>query len=140
MINAYQTLNRKQRRRKEKKQRIAMKKNNAFVRAMYNASPSMIHEKDYVQTDCVLCGKTMKTVHDTHNAYPFTELQYAKEANTEGNTGRCCSKCDREKVLPARLSLVTKTKNLDELPFMQLDASLNIINYGTNPLARPCGV
>jgi len=78
-----------------------------MMNSIYNAAPNMIHEKDFVPMDCVLCGAEMKTVHDTGNPYPLTEKCYAKEALEEGNPNRCCSKCNREKVLPARLGMVS---------------------------------
>ena len=77
---------------------------NAFLNMIYNSAPTMIHEDDYVAMDCVLCGAEMKTIHDTHNPFPITEKCFAKEAHETGNKNRCCSKCNNEKVLPARLS------------------------------------
>jgi hypothetical protein len=56
--------------------------------------------------NCVLCNKIMKTVHDTHCAFPLAKLQSAKEAfeNPE-NHSRCCSECN-QKVTVARFTLV----------------------------------
>lgn len=79
------------------------KKKTLSLRDFYNLIPSMIHEKDYLATDCVLCGKEMQTVHDTHDARPLTASQTAKSANIKGNVGRCCSDCNDSKVIPARI-------------------------------------
>ena len=79
---------------------------------IYNACPTMIHEKDYVSMDCCLCGAEMETVHDTNNPEPITERCYAKEALETGNPDRCCNKCDKTKVLPARLG-ATKGVNVN---------------------------
>ena len=72
-------------------------------RKMWNSVPTMIHEDDYKITDCVLCGKTMPSIHDTHAAYPLKPYQTAKQANADGNTGRCCSACQGA-VLRARVA------------------------------------
>ena len=78
------------------------------LRNIYNSSPNMIHEKDYKELNCVLCNKIMKTVHDTHCAFPLAKLQSAKEAfeNPE-NHSRCCSECDRD-VSIERIKMMSK--------------------------------
>jgi hypothetical protein len=78
------------------------------LRNIYNSSPNMIHEKDYKELNCVLCNKIMKTVHDTHCAFPLAKLQSAKEAfeNPE-NHSRCCSECDRD-VYIERIKMMSK--------------------------------
>ena len=50
--------------------------------------------------DCALCGIEMKTIQDTHNPYPLTENE----------KDRCCSKCNFEKVIPARFLLASLKK------------------------------
>ena len=70
---------------------------------IYNSAPNMIHEKDYVPMNCVLCGTEMKTVHDTASPNPITERCTAKEALETGNPNRCCQKCNKTYVLPARM-------------------------------------
>jgi len=79
------------------------KKKSLSLRDIYNAAPSMIHEKDYIATNCVLCAAEMKSVHDTHDARPLTSSQTAKSANVNGNIGRCCSGCNTARVMPARI-------------------------------------
>jgi len=80
---------------------------NAMLKNIFNDCPTMIHEKDYKVMNCVLCNAEMKTVHDTHNAFPLTEAVYAKVAQETNNKNRCCSDCDKNKVLPARLGNVS---------------------------------
>jgi hypothetical protein len=103
-------MNRKERRLKEKQER----KNKSNVvrfpsieRAIYNSSPTMIHEDKYVPMDCVLCGDLMETIHDTHSPNPITELCYAKESYETGNPNRCCSSCNSKYVTPARIKRVS---------------------------------
>jgi hypothetical protein len=48
---------------------------------------------DFVSMDCVLCGKEMTSIHETHNPYPLSV------------EGRCCSTCNG-KVISARLRMV----------------------------------
>lgn len=90
----------------EIKQAVRESVNDYLLKQIYNSSPNMIHEKDYKELNCVLCNKLMKTVHDTHCAFPLAKLQSAKEAfeNPE-NHSRCCSECN-EKVFVGRLELM----------------------------------
>jgi hypothetical protein len=71
--------------------------NDYRFKQIFNSSPNMIHENDYKELNCVLCNKLMKTVHDTHCAFPLAKLQSAKEAfkNPE-NHSRCCSECNQD--------------------------------------------
>ena len=78
-----------------------------LMRSIYNASSTMIHEKKYKVMRCVLCGKKMKNIHDTHNPFPLTDACYAKEALENKNPNRCCSKCNEERVKPARFQMMT---------------------------------
>ena len=76
------------------------------MRDLYNAVPTMIHEKDFVAIDCVLCNATMKSVHHTHDARPLAPSQTAKQAfEQKKNIGRCCSECNAKHVLPARYAI-----------------------------------
>jgi hypothetical protein len=84
------------------------------VNDIYNNVPTMIHEKDYVPMDCVLCGTQMKTIHDTASPHPITEECYAKEAHETGNPNRCCQKCDKTYVLPARMYCLQNGLNFHE--------------------------
>ena len=36
-------------------------------RDIYNESPTMINEKDYIPKNCVFCNVRMESIHDTHN-------------------------------------------------------------------------
>ena len=72
---------------------------------------TMIHEKDYVPMNCCLCGAYMETIHDTHNPQPLTPKCYAKEALLDNLPHRCCSKCNHEKVNPARIKGMGTTFN-----------------------------
>jgi hypothetical protein len=48
---------------------------------------------DFVSLDCVLCGKEMKSVYETHNPYPLSV------------EGRCCDECQETLVLSARMDI-----------------------------------
>ena len=78
-----------------------------FERKIYNKCPSMINEKKYVPTNCVMCDVKMKSIHDTHNPYPITELCYSLEAHKTDNPNRCCTECN-EIVTDARMKLSMK--------------------------------
>ena len=69
-----------------------------------------IHERDYKPMKCCLCGADMPSIHDTHNPAPLTRITYAKEALEKNLPYRCCAKCDREKVIPARIYNVIRKK------------------------------
>jgi hypothetical protein len=88
---------------KVSKKVINMRNEEDFFRMVMNSSPTMIHEDKYVPMDCILCGETMMSVHDTHDARPLKETCTAKESLETGNPNRCCSTCNAEKVHPARL-------------------------------------
>ena len=67
----------------------------------------MIHEKKYVPMNCVMCDVKMKSIHDTHNPYPITELCYSVEAHKTDNPNRCCTECN-DIVTDARMKLSMK--------------------------------
>jgi hypothetical protein len=67
-------------------------------------------EEKYEPMECVLCGDTMKTVHDTHNPYPLTESTTGMTRNGKQEKVRCCTKCNHEKVIPARISMTSKSQ------------------------------
>ena len=79
---------------------------NVMMKNIFNNCPTMIHEKDYKVMNCVLCNAEMKTVHDTHNAFPLTEAVYAKVAQETNNKNRCWSDCNENKVMTARFGNV----------------------------------
>lgn len=96
----------RQRQRRKNRPAQIKKKKSPTLRDIYNAAPSMIHEKDFVAIDCVLCNATMKSVHDTHDARPLAPSQTAKQAfEQKKNIGRCCSVCNAKHVLPARYAI-----------------------------------
>lgn len=103
-------MNRAQRRAAASKLRkknsfVALKTHDDLMRQIYNSAPSMIHENDYTAIDCVLCNAPMQSVHDTHDARPLAPSQTAKQAfEQKENIGRCCSKCNVERVIPSRHS------------------------------------
>ena len=97
-------MNRHERRRHEKK-----------LRKIFNSTDTMIHEKHYKPMNCVLCNAKMKTVHHTHNPYPLTPCTTAKQAIERDTKDRCCSKCNIEKVTPARIEHATGL-SLDKIP------------------------
>ena len=90
---------------RRKNRPVTTKKKKSFtLHDIYNSAPTMVHEKDFVAIDCVLCNATMKSVHDTHDARPLAPSQSAKNAFVQKkNIGRCCSECNDELVIPARL-------------------------------------
>ena len=101
---------RQSQRRKNRPVTIKTKKKKSLtlhdiLRDIYNAAPTMIHEKDFVAIDCVLCDATMKSVHETHDARPLAPSQTAQQAfEQKKNIGRCCSACNSSHVVPARLA------------------------------------
>ena len=92
---------------KERKYAQSMKK-------IYNSTPTMIHERDYVPKNCVFCFTRMKTIHDTHNPHPVADFIYAKESNETDVADRCCTSCDEKVVLPARLEVHRKALKPNE--------------------------
>ena len=64
---------------------------------------TFIHSKDYEPMNCVICGAHMPTIHHTHNPHPYTSACIAKDALLNHREDRCCSKCDKEIVLPLRM-------------------------------------
>ena len=92
--------------------RAERRRRNKLTRKIYNSSPSMIHEKNYMRINCILCSTPMKTVHDTHCAFPLAKLQSAKEAQETEHTSRCCSKCNTD-VMTARISMLNVDNESD---------------------------
>ena len=92
---------------KRKMKNMISKKFN--MNMIYNSSPHMLHENKYVPMNCVLCGVKMNTIHDTHNPFPITEKCFPKDTHETGNPNRCCSACNLEKVIPARLGAIGKS-------------------------------
>jgi hypothetical protein len=81
------------------------------IRAVYNNSPSMIHENEFKPFDCILCGERVTSVHDSHNAFPLEKPTLQKVENDKGRPRRCCGKCDLEKVMPARINMILNNPN-----------------------------
>ena len=80
---------------------------------IYNSCPNMIHENKYVPMNCVLCGNKMNTIHDTHNPYPITEKCFPKDTHETGNPNRCCSACNSNVVIRARLHSLFVSPRID---------------------------
>lgn len=96
----------RQSQRRKNRAKVTKKKKCISLRDFYNAVPTMIHEKNFVVINCVLCNATMKSVHDTHDARPLAPSQTAKQAlEQKKNIGRCCSACNSSRVVPARYAL-----------------------------------
>ena len=103
-----------------KKNRLRNDMSDEAIEDSFNHAPNlMIHEKDYIPMNCVLCGEEMKSVHATHTADPLVDRVTAKEALETGNPNRCCSKCRTEKVMPARL----EKAGIDESETIELTPS-----------------
>ncbi|MDB9700207.1 hypothetical protein OAB24_00290 [Gammaproteobacteria bacterium] len=114
-------MNRKERRKQEKLNR---KKVNVLKKvinldnpnAIWNMMPTMIHENDFVAHDCSLCGKTVTNIHDSHNAYPLKSHTTAMQVNGKANNDRCCSNCNSQKVISARLGVKpSEMKNVKKM-------------------------
>jgi len=118
-------MNRKERRRYTEK----MKK-------IYNSTPTMINEREYVPKNCVFCFTRMKTIHDTHNPHPVADFIYAKESNETDVADRCCTSCDEKVVLPARVDLYRKDKSNENRRFV-LHADMIVRPNSTMHLRNP---
>ena len=88
---------------------------------IYNYGNGMLHEDLYKPIDCCLCGKEMKTIHDTNCAFPLARLQSAKEAFQSHNKYRSCNKCEVD-VLDARTELLGEENS--EITYLTLVQSL----------------
>ncbi len=75
---------------------------------------TFLHESKYKPIPCVLCGTVMPTIHDTHNPHPLTKSTTGLAADGGQETVRCCSTCQSEQVLPARLKMMRATIDRDE--------------------------
>lgn len=71
-----------------------------------------LHEKDFIAHDCILCGNKINNIHDSHNPFPLAgvkiELHTAENENGKEAPVRCCSKCNVNKVFPARVNSILK--------------------------------
>jgi len=85
---------------KEKKE---LDEQEAKIPELLNSCPTMIHEKDFIAHDCCICGTNISTIHNSNNAFPVEKPTSALSENGKDNPKRCCNKCDREVVLPARM-------------------------------------
>ena len=63
-----------------------------------NKSKTFKYSPSNHPTVCILCGGEMKSIHDTHNPYPITRQ------------GRCCTDCNTNKVILARINRILKRK------------------------------
>ena len=64
------------------------KKNHKLTVAWFEKDHS-----DFTSLDCVLCGKEMKSVYETHNPYPLSV------------EGRCCDECNDTIIFSARMDI-----------------------------------
>jgi hypothetical protein len=68
-----------------------------------------LHEKDFIAHDCILCGNKVNNIHDSHNPFPLAgvkiELHTAENENGKEVPVRCCSECNKSKVVPKRLNI-----------------------------------
>ncbi len=60
---------------------------------LYNEDTGTYNSLD--DSTCVLCGDLIHDIYDQHNPQPLEE-------------GVCCTKCNYEKVIPARLEEIKK--------------------------------
>jgi len=67
-----------------------------------------LHENEFIAHDCILCGQRINKIHNSHNPYPVAgihiKLHSAKNENGKEAPIRCCTKCNENKVLPARMN------------------------------------
>tara|TARA_B100000073_G_C23343132_1_gene415716 strand:+ start:90 stop:518 length:429 start_codon:yes stop_codon:yes gene_type:complete len=75
---------------------------------------TFISEKDYEPMECCICGAYMPTIHDTHNPAPYGPMTTAKMAKEDNSPSRCCSRCDDNMVLAARLGNLNYLKESEE--------------------------
>ena len=68
-----------------------------------NHVPTMIKEHEFIPHNCIFCGSKIKTIQNSHNPFPLTEVATAKSENGKKNPKRCCSVCEINKVRPARI-------------------------------------
>lgn len=72
-----------------------------------------LHEKEFIAHDCILCGSKVNHIHDSHNPYPLVGINItshsAKDENGKEAPVRCCSKCNENKVIPARIYSLFKS-------------------------------
>lgn len=129
--------------KRKKRQKLLQKKrninnNNVSKRVIdtsnpnwiWNAMPTMIHEDDFIAHDCSLCGKEVTDMHDSHNAYPLKSHTTAKQVNGKAENDRCCSVCNSEKVLPARLGVApSEMKNMKKVK-MPIGQFLKLMSEG----------
>jgi hypothetical protein len=103
----------------------AFNANRDIERSIYNRTPTMINEDDYVPMNCVLCGSEMKTVHNTNSPNPITDLCYAKESLETGNPNRCCNECDGRFVTPIRMYYASNGWNFQDKDEILLEMVMN---------------
>ena len=110
-FNRAKNIRKKTNAQRNQKQKFAGATFEDIVNQLMNASG--LHENEFNEHDCILCGSKVKSIHDSHNPYPLAGinimLHTAKNENGKEAPVRCCSKCNKNKVIPARISsLFTK--------------------------------
>jgi len=106
------------------------------MKKIYNSTPTMINEREYVPKNCVFCFTRMKTIHDTHNPHPVADFIYAKRSNETDVADRCCTSCDEKVVIPARVDLYRKDKSNENRRFV-LHADMIVRPNSTMHLRNP---
>jgi hypothetical protein len=86
---------------------------NPFWDSLSGPESPMLHSKDFIPHDCTFCGKLVASVQDSHNAYPLRQSTTVKSENGAKENARCCSDCNQEKVIPARLYLAAYLRDRD---------------------------
>ena len=98
-----------------------------MMKKIYNETDTMIHERNYVPKNCVICDVRMKSVHDTHNPHPIKEFIYAKESNATDVADRCCTFCNDKVVMPKRIKLIKEKLTPEEFAKKRLISHLDLI-------------
>ena len=81
----------------------SVKETERMLPEIYNNHDTMIHENDFIPHDCVLCGSEIKSIHNSNNPFPLTEVTSAKGENGKESPQRSCNACENTLVLPARI-------------------------------------
>jgi hypothetical protein len=83
---------------------------------------------DYEKVDqvCCLCSTKMTNIYETHNPFPLAQSVF----------DRCCSKCNTEKVTPARnhLEKLTLQENIENLQEIVDDKKYSLSSMSINDM------
>lgn len=104
--------NSKEMKKKRREERLLRKQNvkrnvvGSFYDILAFKGSSMMHSKDFIAHDCSLCSKKVTHIDDSHNAYPLGKKSTAKSANGKDDNDRCCTSCNKTKVIKARVEMI----------------------------------